>query len=456
MNDTITAISTPVGESAIGIIRISGRETFSILKKILKSKKFEDIGALKFPCVIYGKIYDEKQLIDEVIVNLFKAPNSYTGEDVAEISCHGNPFLLKRVLDIIVSNGARIARPGEFTMRSYLNGKMDLLKAEAINDLIRAHTKYSHLSAIAQLSGKLSAEINSIEDELLDILSLIEASIDHSDLDETFLPYEKLIEMLQKLKERVERLLSTSTTGKITSSGIKVVLAGAPNTGKSTLMNTLLKEDRVIVSDIPGTTRDVIADEISVRGIPVRLFDTAGIRNTEDILERRGIEMSQRVIENADLIFFILDASREIMQEDIEIFERIRSKNFIILLNKIDLNIKTSPQMVEKNFGISPISISAISPESVVKIEDEIEKFYFSYGFSPENDVLITNQRQEDLLKRVLDKIKDAIHTARNGLSEEFVSSELRIAKKYLEEITGKVFSDEILDRIFARFCIGK
>ena len=456
MDDTIVAIATPVGESSIGVIRLSGKNTFKIIEEIFQSKKFKNQKQKTFPMVCIGKIIDKNNVIDEAVVTFFKAPHSYTGEDVVEISCHGNPYLLKNVLDIITSKGARLAKPGEFTQRAYLNGRIDLLKAEAINDLIRAHTRYAHLAAISQMEGKLSEKINELYSKLLDILASVEASIDHSDIEETFLPSKTLFDWLVDLRSKVEKLLSTAKTGKITVSGLKVALVGAPNTGKSSIMNALLREDRVIVSDIPGTTRDVICDELSIRGISVRLFDTAGVRESSDILEKKGIEMTDRVIKEANLIAFVLDGSRKVDKSDMEIFEKIKERDFFIVLNKIDLPVQTTPEDVLKIFGKNPLCISAIKCENISRIEDEIEKYYFSTGYSPETDILITNARQENLLREVIESISKAIESLKRGLSEEFIASDLRKAKVAFEEMTGKVADDAILDRIFSRFCIGK
>ncbi|MGC8765265.1 MAG: tRNA uridine-5-carboxymethylaminomethyl(34) synthesis GTPase MnmE [Brevinematia bacterium] len=456
MNDTIVAIATPVGESAIGIVRMSGKDSINILARIFKSKKFSgDISNSSFPCVFFGKIVDS-EIIDEAIVTIFKAPNSYTGEDVVEISAHGNPFILKTILELTLKYGARLAKPGEFTERAYLNGKMDLIKAEAINDIIKAHTKYSLLSSISRLTGKLSEKLNDIEDKVIDILTLLEAAIDHSDIEETFLSPERLDELLHSLKEETSSLLSTSKAGKISASGLKVAIVGAPNVGKSSIMNALLNEDRVIVSDIPGTTRDVITDEISIRGISVYLFDTAGIHNAEDIIERKGIERTKKTINEADLIMFVLDASREINNNDKELFELIKSKDNFIVLNKIDLPIVINRDDIKNLFGKEAIEISALEKRDIIKIEDEIEKFYFSLGHSPENEVLITNTRQENLLKKAFEYTEKAIHSFHSGLSEEFIASDLRKVKSFIDEITGKSKDDAILDKIFSRFCIGK
>ncbi len=452
MNDTIAAIATPIGESAIGVIRISGRDCFNIVKKVFSGKEW----ASHFPQIIYGKIVDGEQIIDEVLLTLFKSPKSYTGEDLAEISCHGSPFILKTILELIVKNGARIARAGEFTERAFLNGKMDLLKAEAINDVIRAHTKYSHLAGISQLTGKLKSRLLQLLDNIIEILALIEASIDHSDIEETFISPDRILEMLENLKLSMQNLLLTSKAGKISVEGLKVAIVGAPNVGKSSLMNALLKEDRVIVSEIAGTTRDVISDELSVRGISVKLFDTAGLRDSGDIIEKKGMERTKQVIEKADLIFFVIDGSRNLTKTDFDIYNLLKNKEYIVILNKADLPLKTDVKEVKKYFQRTPIQISALNVNDLSKIEDEIEKFYFSLGYSPENDVLITNMRQEDLLASALNFVDNAIKALLNNMSEEFIASDLRKAKGSLEEIIGITKDEEILDKIFSKFCIGK
>ncbi|MCX7821490.1 MAG: tRNA uridine-5-carboxymethylaminomethyl(34) synthesis GTPase MnmE [Brevinematales bacterium] len=452
MNDTIAAIATPIGESAIGVIRISGKDCFSIVKSIFSIKEWKT----SYPQVLFGKIIDENKIIDEVLITLFKGPKSYTGEDLAEISCHGSPFILKIILELIIKKGARLAKPGEFTERAYLNGKMDLLKAEAVNDIIKAHTKYSHLAGISQLTGKLKSTLLQIEDGLLELISLIEASIDHSDLEETFISSEKIFNTIEDLRLQIKKLLSTSRAGKISINGLKIAIVGAPNTGKSSIMNALLKEDRVIVSDIAGTTRDVISDEISVRGISVKLFDTAGLRNSEDLLEQKGMEKTKRIIEEADLIFFVLDCNRKLNETDKNIFELLRNKEYIIVLNKIDLPMVTTVEEINYFFGKEPIKISALNQKDLSKIEDEIERFYFSLGYSPENDVLITNIRQENLLEKALNYIDKAINALKQDMSEEFIASDLRKAKSSIEEIIGITKDEEILNKIFSKFCIGK
>ncbi len=452
MNDTIAALSTPLGESAIGVIRVSGKDSFAILKKIFSKKSFEITDE---PKILFGKIIDGNNIIDEVLVTLFKSPNSYTGENVVEISCHGNPFIIKSILELLYRNGVRQAKPGEFTQRAYLNGKMDLLKAEAINDIIKAHTKYAHLASISQLTGKLKAKLLEVVNSLLEISALYEASIDHSDLEENFISSEKAKKIITEIKEKIENLVKTSKTGKISVEGVKIVIIGAPNTGKSSLMNALLKEDRVIVSDIAGTTRDIISDEISVRGIKVKLFDTAGIRKTKDILEIKGIERTKKILNEADLIFFLIDGSKGICEEEKEIYEEIKDKNFLILVNKIDLPQKISLDEIEKYFAKKVIPISAIDHKYLKIIEEEIEKYYFSFGYSPEKDILITNLRQEQLLNEALIYVNRAILSLDNN-QEELIASDLRKARLKIEEIIGLSKEDEILNIIFSKFCIGK
>ncbi len=456
MNDTIVAIATPVGESSIGVVRISGKEAIKILTKIFDSRRFKKARLdSKSPQVFFGKIVDE-DVIDEVVITVFKAPYSYNGEDIVEISAHGNPFILKMILELALRNGARLAKPGEFTMRAYLNGKIDLIKAESVNDLIKAHTKFSHLTSIAVLTGKLSQKLNEIDESIIEVLSLLEAAIDHSDLYETYISPEKLREYLISLRRKIKELLSTSKAGIISSKGLRVAIVGSPNAGKSSIMNALLNEDRVIVSELPGTTRDVIIDEISISGILVRLFDTAGLHNTDDFLEKKGMEKTRKIIEEADLIMFVVDASREFSESDREIFESIRTRDFFTVVNKIDLPCKVDIEKVEKLTKRKVIKISALNKPDIAKIEEEIEKFYFSLGHSPENEVLVVNTRQESLLCKALEFTEKAILSFEKGLSEEFIASDLRKAKNYIEEITGISKDEAILDKIFSKFCIGK
>ena len=456
MNDTIIAVATPAGASSIGVVRLSGPDAASVCGKAFRDKR--ENGRFDDRSLRFGKIVDPDsgEILDDCLLSFFRSPRSYTGEDVVEISCHGNPLILREVCGLLVRLGARYARPGEFTERAFLNGKMDLTQAEAVNDLIRAHTPLSRRSALTQLDGGLSSALRVIHEKTLDLLAKLEAAIDHGDLDEEFIAKDETVKRIGEIGGLVGSLLKTADTGKMTRDGIALAIIGAPNTGKSSLMNLLLKEDRVIVSDIPGTTRDVVEDEISVNGIPVRLMDTAGVRETDDAIERKGIEKTAAAIDRADLRVFIFDSSREIGKEDRTLFGRVRDKRNIIVLNKSDLGRVTGAGDIEKEFGVRPLEISAEKGTGVSELEAAISDFYYSFGYDPAKDALVTNLRQENLLRGARENLGRALEAAEQGLSEEFIASGIRKARLCIEEIGGKTTDDAVLDRIFSEFCIGK
>lgn len=456
MNDTIIAVATPAGASSIGVIRLSGPDAASVCGKAFRSKR--ENGCFDDRSLRFGKIVDPAsgEILDDCLVSCFRSPHSYTGEDVVEISCHGNPLVLREVCGLLVRLGARYARPGEFTERAFLNGKMDLTQAEAVNDLIRAHTPLSRRSALTQLDGGLSSALRGIHEKTLDLLAKLEAAIDHGDLEEEFIAKDETVKRIGEIVGLSDSLLKTADTGKMTRNGIALAIIGAPNTGKSSLMNLLLKEDRVIVSDIPGTTRDVVEDEINVNGITVRLMDTAGVRETDDVIEKKGIEKTAAAIDNADLRVFLFDSSREIGGEDRALFGRTREMRNIFVLNKTDLERVTGTKDIEKEFGVKPLEISAEKGTGVSELEMAIADFYYSFGFDPAKDVLITNLRQESLLQSARENLDKALKAAEEGLTEEFVASGIRKARLCIEEIGGKTTDDAVLERIFSEFCIGK
>jgi tRNA modification GTPase len=454
--DTIAAIATPVGTGSIGVIRVSGNKSFDICGRCFDGSA----GLADSPhgTFRHGRLIHPAsgEVIDEVIAAVFRAPHSYTAEDTVEISCHGNPYILREALDIIVSLGARHAEPGEFTLRAYLNGRIDLTQAEAVNDLIRAHTGYAKAAALAGLSGRLSGTLGEIHSSLLDLLALFEASVDHSDLDIEFQSSREHIISITTIRDRIVKLLSTARAGKILSGGVRAAIIGAPNTGKSSLMNLLLREDRVLVSEIEGTTRDTVEDELNIGGIPVRLIDTAGIRATGDSIEKKGIERSLAAIENADLRIVVFDSSRPVSEYDREIFGHVKDRDCIFVLNKSDLPGKFTPVEFKKEFGRNALALSAVNGAGLRELENAVREFYFSLGVNPSTDTIVANTRQEERLREAAGFLDKAISAIESGLSEEFAASDLRKARGALEEITGKTSGDAILDRIFSKFCIGK
>lgn len=455
MNDTIIAIATPVGASSIGVIRLSGPDAVRFCGQAIRSNSD---GPFADRSIRFGKIVDPStwETVDDCLVSFFRSPRSYTGEDVIEISCHGNPLILKETIGILTRLGARPARPGEFTERAYLNGRMDLTQAEAVNDLIRAHTPLSRRSALGQLDGKLSSAMKPVHDAVLDLLAQLEAAIDHADLEEEFIPRDEIANRLTGLITAIDALLKTADTGRMTRGGVALAIIGAPNTGKSSLMNLLLKEDRVIVSDIPGTTRDIVEDELNVKGVPVRLMDTAGVRETEDAIEKKGIERTAAAIENADLRIFIFDSSRKVNAEDRSLFSSVKDKKNVYILNKTDLDTITDAGLIAKEFGVKAIPFSAEKGNGISELENAVADFYFSHGYDPVKDALVTNIRQENLLRDARKHLVRALDAAKQPLAEEFIASGVRGARLSIEEIGGKTTDEAVLERIFSQFCIGK
>ena len=452
--DTIAAISTPKGEGGIGIIRISGDKSFEILDKIFKPKNpNKDLGFYQFN---YGFIYDGEKVIDESMVVRMKAPKTYTCEDVVEINCHGGQFVTQKVLELVLKNGARHAEQGEFTKRAFMNGRIDLSQAEAVMDLIQGKTEKSISLSLDQLRGDLRDKINSFKKALLDITAHVNVVLDYPEegIDDP-LPVE-LRDNLEAVYEEATRLIESYDKGKKIKEGIKTVIVGKPNVGKSTLLNSLLREERAIVTHVAGTTRDVIEEVINIKGIPLVLVDTAGIRQTDDIVENIGVEKSKEFIEKADLVLLVLDASRELEDEDSEVINQINEnhKKVIVLLNKIDLERKID--LDEYNFE----NIVEISAQKNVGIEDMEEKIYsFIVDEKVEDSsekLIITNVRHKTALEKTKDAIRNIFETIDMGLPMDLISVDLKEALDSLSEITGEISSEDILDHVFGNFCVGK
>lgn len=452
--DTIAAISTPKGEGGIGIIRISGDKSFEILDKIFKPKNpNKDLGFYQFN---YGFIHDGEKVIDESMVVRMKAPKTYTCEDVVEINCHGGQFVTQKVLELVLKNGARHAEQGEFTKRAFMNGRIDLSQAEAVMDLIQGKTEKSISLSLDQLRGDLRDKINSFKKALLDITAHVNVVLDYPEegIDDP-LPVE-LRDNLEVVYEEATRLIESYDKGKKIKEGIKTVIVGKPNVGKSTLLNSLLREERAIVTHVAGTTRDVIEEVINIKGIPLVLVDTAGIRQTDDIVENIGVEKSKEFIEKADLVLLVLDASRELEDEDSEVINQINEnhKKVIVLLNKIDLERKID--LDEYNFE----NIVEISAQKNVGIEDMEEKIYsFIVDEKVEDSsekLIITNVRHKTALEKTKDAIRNIFETIDMGLPMDLISVDLKEALDSLSEITGEISSEDILDHVFGNFCVGK
>ena len=452
--DTIAAISTPKGEGGIAIIRISGDKSFEILDKIfIKKNPNADLGFYKLN---YGFIRDGEKTVDEVMAVRLKAPKSYTCEDIVEINCHGGTLVSEKVLELVLRNGARHAESGEFTKRAFMNGRIDLSQAEAVMDIIQGKTEKSVSLSLDQLRGDLRDKVNEFKKALLDITAHVNVVLDYPEegIDD-LLPVE-LRDNLEKVYEEANRLIDSYDTGKKIKEGIKTVIVGKPNVGKSTLLNALLHEERAIVTHIAGTTRDVIEEIINIKGIPLVLVDTAGIRKTDDIVENIGVEKSKQFIEKADLVLLVLDASKELENEDIEVINQIKEnkKKVIVLLNKIDLNKKINLE------GYNLENIVEISAKDNIGIEDMQEKIY---SYIVEEDVensseklIITNIRHKTALEKTKDAIRNIFETIDMGLPMDLISVDLKEALDSLSEITGEISSEDILDHVFGNFCVGK
>lgn len=455
--DTICGIATAQGEGGIAIIRVSGNKALEIVGRIFKGINNFDINNMKTYTMKYGNIIDSvsKEVIDEVIISYMKGPKSFTAEDVVEINCHGGVVSTNRVLEEVIKNGARIAEPGEFTKRAFLNGRIDLSQAEAVMDIITAKTDLAMKSAVMQNEGVLSKEINKLRAYLLDVLALIEYDVDFTEDDEE--PDEtvpvKVSESLNKAIIDMEKLLKGANEGKIIREGLKMTIVGKPNVGKSSLMNALLQEKRAIVTDIPGTTRDIIEEYINLGGIPVKITDTAGIRETEDVVEKIGVERSREKLEEADLVVLMLDTSRPLDDEDREIIKSIKDKKTIVLLNKVDLERKL--QLEELNGLHNLIEISAMTGFGIEDLKQEIKKLFFN-GEVDNESLIITNSRHKQALYRALENCKIAEERLKMNEFLDLISIYVTSGLRALGEITGAELEEDLVNKIFSEFCVGK
>ena len=457
MEDTIAAIATPYGEGGIGIIRISGSDSLRILSDIFEfngsSCEFQNRR------LTYGRIVDkdENRIIDEVLAVYMKGPGTYTAEDVVEINCHGSIVSLRKTLSLVLRKGARMAEPGEFTKRAFLNGRLDLSQAEAVMDIVKARTDRGYDTAVSQLGGVLSARITEIRQKLLDLLVDITVNIDYPDEDIEEMTYEKLEEEILLIGDMIEKLLSTASAGRMVREGIRTVIAGKPNVGKSSLMNGLMREQRAIVTEIPGTTRDTIEEAINVRGIPVYLTDTAGIRETSDKVEMMGIERSREAFSSADLIIMVLDGSDDISGEDREIMDDIRGMNSLILINKTDLGSRIKASDIEDAYPADRIiETSLISGKGVEEVEDAIERMVFGGELVQKESLMVSNVRHIELLEKSRDSLRSAMKMTERKEALDFIEIDVRDAYERLGEITGDTVSEDIINEVFSRFCLGK
>lgn len=456
--DTICAIATPIGEGGIAIIRISGEKALEIADKIFVGKNKKDIKEMKTYTMRYGTIVDldNKEIIDDVILSYMKGPRSYTGENVIEVNCHGGVVATNRVLNQIVKAGARVAEPGEFTKRAFLNGRIDLSQAEATMDIITAKTELSMKSAMMQSRGALSKEIGELRKYLLNVLALIEYAVDFTEDDEDIVDDNLIAQIkdgITKTLTRINSLLKNADEGKIIRDGLNVVIVGKPNVGKSSLLNSLLREKRAIVTDIPGTTRDIIEEYINLEGIPIRITDTAGIRDTEDTVERIGVERSKEKIEEADLVILMLDTSRELDDEDRIIIDSVKDKKYIALLNKVDLECKLSKEVIS---GLKrTIEISAKTGFGIEDLKEEIKNLFFNGEIDSES-LIISNTRHKQALYRSLENCNLALEKINLNEYLDLISIYITSAMKALGEITGDELEEDLLNKIFSEFCCGK
>lgn len=457
IDDTIAAIATAPGEGGIGIIRISGEKSLQVANDIFKSVSGKKIEEYNTRTLIYGHILDGEKTIDEVLVAYMKGPNSYTTEDVIEINCHGGFISVKKILELVLSKDVRLADQGEFTKRAFLNGRIDLAQAEAIIDVINAKTEMAHTVAQSQLEGSLSKKIKDLRFGITEMLAHITVSIDFPDEDVEQITYNTLKEKSLELQKEINKLYDTAESGKILRDGLKTVIVGKPNVGKSSLLNAVLGENRAIVTDIPGTTRDVIEEFVNIKGIPLKIVDTAGIRETEDVVEKIGVEKSKEFFNSADLSIVVLDSSRELEIEDIEILEAVQPNKTIVLLNKTDLDqvidIEKIKQFVdEKNI----ITISALQHEGIEKIHDKIEDMVFEGTVRNSSDLVVTNSRHKDALYKAKQSISDALTAIDSYMPLDFIEVDFKNIWDYLGYINGDTVTEDLLDTIFSNFCIGK
>lgn len=457
IDDTIAAIATAPGEGGIGIIRISGEKSLQVANSIFKSISGKKIEEYNTRTLIYGHIVDNDKVIDEVLVAFMKGPNSYTTEDVIEINCHGGFISVKKILELILSKDVRLADQGEFTKRAFLNGRIDLAQAEAIIDVINAKTDMAHTVAQSQLEGSLSKKIKDLRFNVTEILAQITVSLDFPDEDVEHITYNTLKEKTIDLQKEINKLYDTSESGKILRDGLKTVIVGKPNVGKSSLLNAILGENRAIVTDIPGTTRDVIEEFVNIKGIPLKIVDTAGIRETEDVVERIGVEKSREFFSAADLSIVVLDSSRSLDPEDMEILESVQPNKTIVLLNKTDLDRvinldKIKEYIAEENI----IEISALQHEGIEKIHDKIEEMVFAGTVRNSSDLVVTNSRHKDALYKAKQSIEDALNAIESYMPLDFVEVDFKNIWDYLGYINGDTVTEDLLDTIFSNFCIGK
>ncbi len=452
---TIVAISTAIGNSGIGIIRMSGEESFDIIKKIFKPKS--KTLNIKPNTINYGYIVDRDKIVDEVLVSFFSSPKSFTTENMCEINSHGGILIMNKILEICLENGAKLAEPGEFTKRAFLNGRIDLSQAEAIVDIINAKSEKEAKASIKQLKGDLSEKLSEIKSQILEVLTNIEASIDYPEYDVEEVTNSKVLQLMDVVDNELEDLKKTFDRGKLIKDGINIAIVGRPNAGKSSLLNAILKEDRAIVTEYEGTTRDTIEEFIQIDGIPARIIDTAGIRETDNEIEKIGINKSKEAVANADLVIAIIDSSKKLEKEDIEILNLIKNKKVIILLNKNDLENKIEEDEIVQIIGDKPIlRISALNKEGIEKLYETISKMYKFNEIDIDDSLTITNNRHKQAINSMIKNVENVKKTIKENMPIDIVTIYITDILNDIGKITGDSASEDIINEIFKKFCLGK
>ncbi|MCQ1399020.1 tRNA uridine-5-carboxymethylaminomethyl(34) synthesis GTPase MnmE [Staphylococcus aureus] len=456
--DTITSISTPMGEGAIGIVRLSGPQAVEIADKLYKGKHL--LNDVPSHTINYGHIIDpeSKEVVEEVMVSVLRAPKTFTREDIIEINCHGGILTINRVLELTMTYGARMAEPGEFTKRAFLNGRIDLSQAEAVMDFIRSKTDRASKVAMNQIEGRLSDLIKKQRQSILEILAQVEVNIDYPEYDDVEdATTEFLLEQSKEIKQEINRLLDTGAQGKIMREGLSTVIVGKPNVGKSSMLNNLIQDNKAIVTEVAGTTRDVLEEYVNVRGVPLRLVDTAGIRETEDIVEKIGVERSRKALSQAGLILFVLNNNEALTQEDYTLYEVVKNEDVIVIVNKMDLEQNIDINEVKDMIGDTPlIQTSMLKQEGIDELEIQIRDLFFGGEVQNQDMTYVSNSRHISLLKQARQTIQDAIDAAESGVPMDMVQIDLTRTWEILGEIIGETASDELIDQLFSQFCLGK
>ncbi|MHB7941303.1 tRNA uridine-5-carboxymethylaminomethyl(34) synthesis GTPase MnmE [Staphylococcus capitis] len=456
--DTITSISTPMGEGAIGIVRLSGPQAIEIGDTLYKGKK--KLSEVDTHTINYGHIIDPEtnETVEEVMISVLRAPKTFTREDIIEINCHGGILTINRILELTMTYGARMAEPGEYTKRAFLNGRIDLSQAEAVMDFIRSKTDRASKVAMNQIEGRLSDLIKKQRQSILEILAQVEVNIDYPEYDDVEdATTEFLLEQSKNIKEEINRLLETGTQGKIMREGLSTVIVGRPNVGKSSMLNNLIQDNKAIVTEVAGTTRDVLEEYVNVRGVPLRLVDTAGIRDTEDIVEKIGVERSRKALSEADLILFVLNNNEPLTEDDQTLYEVVKNEDVIVIINKTDLEPRLDIGEVKEMIGDMPlIQTSMLKQEGIDELEIQIRDLFFGGEVQNQDMTYVSNSRHISLLKQARHSIQDAIDAAESGVPMDMVQIDLTRTWEILGEIIGESASDELIDQLFSQFCLGK